>query len=198
MYLSPASRYSEDIDLLQIDAGPIGPMMTALREHLDPWLGESRRKQSEGRMTFICRFDSEIPPIMPLRLKIEVNTREHFAVMGYVRQTAAVDNPWFRGQAEVVTHLLEELLGTKLRAFYQRKQGRDLFDLSVALSRRRDLDCARVVDCFSGTWKRRATPCSGLSSKRISTASSPTQGRFWLQPAARRTRSTCPRQRAPC
>jgi hypothetical protein len=34
------------------------------------------RKQSEGRVTFIYRFDSEIPPVTPLRLKVEINTRE--------------------------------------------------------------------------------------------------------------------------
>lgn len=148
LYLSPPSRYSEDIDLVQVEAGPIGPVMTALRARLDPWLGEPRRKQSEGRMTFIYRFDSEIQPVTPLRLKIEVNTREHFAVLGYGRQTVAVDNPWFSGQEEVVTYSLEELLGTKLRAFYQRKKGRDLFDLATALSRRPDLNRAKVVDCF--------------------------------------------------
>jgi predicted nucleotidyltransferase component of viral defense system len=148
LYLSPASRYSEDIDLVQIDAGPIGPMMTALRARLDSWLGEPRRKQSEGRMTLIYRFDSEIQPITPLRLKIEVNTREHYTALGFARQTVAVDNPWFRGQAEVVTYPLEELLGTKLRAFYQRKKGRDLFDLAVALSRRPDLDRGKVIECF--------------------------------------------------
>lgn len=82
LYLSPASRYSEDIDLVQIEAGAIGPVMTALRSRLDAWLGEPRRKQSEGRMTLIYRFESEIPPVTPLRLKIEVNTREHFAVLG--------------------------------------------------------------------------------------------------------------------
>jgi hypothetical protein len=43
--------------------------MTALRQRLDPWLGTPRRKQSEGRMTMIYRFDSEIPPVTPLRLK---------------------------------------------------------------------------------------------------------------------------------
>lgn len=44
LYLSPAARYSEDIDLVQIDAGAIGPVITAMRSRLDPWLGEPRRK----------------------------------------------------------------------------------------------------------------------------------------------------------
>jgi predicted nucleotidyltransferase component of viral defense system len=148
LHLSPALRYSEDIDLVQVQAGPIGPVMTALHAVLDPWLGEPRRKQSEGRMTFIYRFDSEIQPVTPLRLKVEVNTREHFTVFGLVRKAVAIDNPWFTGQAEELTYAMEELLGTKLRAFYQRKKGRDLFDLAVALARHPDLDAGQTVDCF--------------------------------------------------
>lgn len=148
LYLSPASRYSEDIDLVQIEAGAIGPVMTALRSRLDPWLGEPRRKQSEGRITLIYRVESEIPPVTPLRLKIEVNTPEHFAVLGFVRKPVAGGNPWFEGTTQVITYELEELLGAKLRAFYQRKKGRDLFDLATALTRCPDLDAGRAVRCF--------------------------------------------------
>jgi predicted nucleotidyltransferase component of viral defense system len=148
LYLSPASRYSEDIDLVQIEAGAIGSVMTALRRRLDPWLGDPRRKQSEGRMTLIYRFESEIPPVTPLRLKIEVNTREHFAVLGFVEKPVAVGSPWFEGESQVTTYELEELLGTKLRAFYQRKKGRDLFDLAAALTRCPDLDAEKVVRCL--------------------------------------------------
>ena len=32
LYLAPAHRYSEDIDLVQIQAGPIGPTLNAMRE----------------------------------------------------------------------------------------------------------------------------------------------------------------------
>ena len=71
-------------------------------------------------MTFIYRFDSEIPPVTPLRLKVEIDTREHFAVFGFVKQRFQVSSPWFAGAAELLTYSLEELLGTKLRALYQR------------------------------------------------------------------------------
>ena len=40
LHLTPAARYSEDIDLVQTRAGPAGPMMDALRAVLDPWLGQ--------------------------------------------------------------------------------------------------------------------------------------------------------------
>jgi predicted nucleotidyltransferase component of viral defense system len=148
LYLGPPSRYSEDIDLVQVEAGPIGAVMTALHAQLDPWLGEPRRKQSQGRVAFLYRFDSEIPPITPLRLKVEVNTREHFAVLGFTRKPLVMENPWFAGKADILTYELEELLGTKLRALYQRKAGRDLFDLGVALTGSPEPDAEKIMRCF--------------------------------------------------
>lgn len=148
LYLGPASRYSEDIDLVQIRPGAIGPLIDNLRLRLDTWLGEPRRKQSEGRMTMTYRFNSEIPPITPLRLKVEVNTREHFSVLDFVKMPTKVSSPWFKGSCQVITYALEELLGTKLRAMYQRKKGRDLFDVAIAIAQRPDLDPRAVVNCF--------------------------------------------------
>jgi hypothetical protein len=46
-----------------------------------------------------------------------------------------VASRWFDGACEIQTYELDELLGTKLRALYQRKQARDLFDLEIALTR---------------------------------------------------------------
>jgi len=148
LYLLPATRYSEDIDLVQTQAGPIGPVMTALHARLDSWLGEPRRKQAQGGVSFMYRFDSEIPPVTPLRLKVEINTREHFSVCGFVRQRFDVDNPWFTAGAELLTYSLEELLGTKLRALYQRKDGRDLYDLATALTKAAGLDVDKTIQCF--------------------------------------------------
>jgi hypothetical protein len=84
-----------------------------------------------------------------LRLKVEINTREQFNVLGLLRRELAVDSPWFSAKAEVVTYAAEELLGTKLRALYQRKKGRDLFDLATALRRLPGLEAAKVLDCFA-------------------------------------------------
>lgn len=38
--LAPPSRYSEDIDLVQVEAGPIGAVLDRRRGRLDPWLGK--------------------------------------------------------------------------------------------------------------------------------------------------------------
>ena len=58
LHLLPA-RYSEDIDLVQMQAGPIGPIIDAVQEKINPWLGIPKRKQSEGRVTLIWRVESE-------------------------------------------------------------------------------------------------------------------------------------------
>lgn len=148
LYVTPAPRYSEDIDLVQVRAEPAAPMMSALREILDPWLGKPQGKQAEGRVSFVYRVDSEDVPPMRLRLKVEINSREHFSVFGFTNRSFSVDSRWFSGTAEIHSFELDELLGTKLRALYQRRKGRDLFDLGLALERD-EVDPARVVQAFS-------------------------------------------------
>lgn len=134
LVLPRPGRYSEDIDLVQIAPGPIGSVFDAVREALDPWLGEPGRKQTAEGATPVYRFESSGLPVQPMRLKVEINTREHGSQAPMRGQTFAVASPWFEGSATVVTYAAEELLGTKLRALYQRKKGRDLFDLWQALS----------------------------------------------------------------
>ena len=153
LHLRPAARYSEDIDLVQTRAEPAGPMMAALRNILDPWLGKPQWKQTEGRVTFVYRFNSENAPPIPLRLKVEINTREHFAVYGFTQIPFSVSSRWFEGRCHIHSYELDELLGTKLRALYQRKQGRDLFDLATALEHPA-VKPTRIVEAFSEYMKR--------------------------------------------
>jgi predicted nucleotidyltransferase component of viral defense system len=147
LFFVSAGRYSEDIDLVQREAGPIGGLINVIRETIDPWLGDPRWKQGEGRFTLLYRFESTFAPVSRMRLKIEINTREHFSVLGIARRPFTVDNPWFRGSTELPLYHLEELLGTKMRALYQRKKGRDLYDLWHVL-RFVDIDRMRIIECF--------------------------------------------------
>lgn len=147
LFLKPAARYSEDIDLVQIEAGPAGDLMDRLHLVLDPWLGKPRYKQTDGRVTFAYRFDSEETPPIPLKLKVEINTREHFSVYGTELIPFEVRSRWYDGACEIPSYGLNELLGTKLRALYQRKKGRDLFDLDVALQHK-DADPGEVIKAF--------------------------------------------------
>ena len=147
LYLTPPARYSEDIDLVQVAPGPAGPLLDALRRALGPWLGEARWKQSQGLVTLGYRFLSEDAPPMRLRLKVEINTREHFAVYGFAGRPFSVESRWYSGTAEVKTFTIDELLATKLRALYQRKRGRDLFDLATGLGHDRS-DPGQIVSAF--------------------------------------------------
>ena len=147
LFFTTPGRYSEDIDLVQIGVGPIGPILDAIRASLDPWLGEPKRKQSQGRVTMIYRFETTTKPVQMMRLKVEINTREHFAVLGIQRRPFVVNSPWFSGNADIGAYSIEEMLGTKLRALYQRKKGRDLYDLWLALTSL-EVDDEKVVDCF--------------------------------------------------
>jgi len=147
IYLTPPARYSEDIDLVQIRAEPIGETLDLARAMLDPWLGEPRRVFHEGRVNLIYRFESEDSPPLKLRLKVEINTREHFTVLGVKRVPFEVENPWFNGTSDVSIYAIEELLCTKLRALYQRKKGRDLFDIWYALDQGQ-IDPAKLLACF--------------------------------------------------
>jgi len=146
--LPTPGRYSEDIDLVQIKPGPIGPVLEDIRNTLDPWLGKPNWKQSHGRANLVYRFDTTSLPVQSLRLKIEINTREHFTVLGLQQRPFQVESPWFAGQTQITTYAIEELIGTKLRALYQRKKGRDLYDLGLVL-RTRELDDAKVIECFN-------------------------------------------------
>jgi len=132
LYLQPQARYSEDIDLVQIKAGSIGKVIDNIRESLS-FLGKAKVEAGDKTTTLKFRFDSEFPPIVSLRLKIEINCREHFTVLGWERIPFEVKSSWFNGECRLTTYRVEELLGTKLRALYQRSKGRDLYDLWKAL-----------------------------------------------------------------
>lgn len=146
LYLHPQQRYSEDIDLVQINPGPTKPIMLRLGEVLS-WLPNKVTKQKRYNNTMLFRMESEVPPVQPLRLKVEINCYEHFNVLGLQKVPFEVCNPWFNGRCEITTYALDELVGTKLRALYQRKKGRDLFDLQVALQSGR-LDVLWVLECY--------------------------------------------------
>ncbi|SZD73229.1 Nucleotidyl transferase of uncharacterised function (DUF1814) [Candidatus Ornithobacterium hominis] len=71
LYLSPQPRYSEDIDLVQIKAEPIKETIDRLREVLS-FLGEPYVRQKRNNNVLIFKVASEIPPVVPIRLKIEI------------------------------------------------------------------------------------------------------------------------------
>lgn len=100
LHLAPAVRYSEDIDLVQRDPGPIGPTLSRIRRALE-WIGPARSDTGEHpKVTF--RFETEIGTTR--KVKIEINSHEHFghvvprlfAVPGLPVGNSAVVDPKLR------------------------------------------------------------------------------------------------------
>ncbi|WKB81371.1 nucleotidyl transferase AbiEii/AbiGii toxin family protein [Cellulophaga lytica] len=146
LYLNPAPRYSEDIDLVQIKEGPIKPIMKRIGEVVT-FFEEPRNTKIGGHgAKAMYRFNSEYENIR-LRLKLEINCKEHFNVLDWVNFPFEVKNDWFTGSCEIRTYSINELLGTKLRALYQRSKGRDLFDLDYSRLNMK-LDIEQIIKCF--------------------------------------------------
>jgi predicted nucleotidyltransferase component of viral defense system len=160
LIFQPAARYSEDIDLVQEAAGPIGPILDAVRDAVSPWLGKPKVERLKRGTTVVWKFETNSQPVKTSRLKLEINTREHGWVGVPKKIPFKVENPWYRGEVDVPTLELEVLLATKLRALYQRRKGRDLFDLHASVDRFPALDLARVLSGFRTVMEKEGHPVS--------------------------------------
>ena len=67
--------------------------------------------------------------------------------MGYTELEHRMENGWFSGSCSMNSFSIEELLATKLRALYQRRKGRDLFDLFQALTQL-DVDSQKLMKTY--------------------------------------------------
>jgi predicted nucleotidyltransferase component of viral defense system len=141
-----ALRYSEDIDLVQTRAEPIGTTVDAVREALS-WLGKCNRVQAGHSMHLIFKFTPEADSQATLKLKIEINTREHEHLLGIKPYPFEMESDWYQGKTEIQSFEPEELFGTKLRALLQRRKNRDLFDLNEGL-KQLAMDPVKIIACF--------------------------------------------------
>ena len=146
LYLQPAPRYSEDVDLVQIKTGPIKPIMQRIEEVID-FFNEPRSTSHRGHgIKALYRFQSELEQVR-YRIKLEINCKEQQSVFPIIEYPFVVKSGWFNGTCDLRTYNIHELLGSKLRALYQRKKGRDLFDIDYA-RRNMDLDLDKIIHCF--------------------------------------------------
>jgi predicted nucleotidyltransferase component of viral defense system len=146
LLLKQPLRYSEDIDLVQTHAEQIGTTANAVREALS-WLGDCKREQAGHSMHFVFRFAPEAQPDTTLKVKVEINTREHDSVLGIQQYPFAVENGWFQATANIASFAPEELFATKLRALLQRRKNRDLFDLHMGLQQL-SMNPEALLACF--------------------------------------------------
>jgi predicted nucleotidyltransferase component of viral defense system len=146
LFLNPQPRYSEDIDLVQVKSMPIKETISRLQQRLS-FLGNPDIRQKANNNTVVFKFNSESMQTTVLKLKIEINCREHFSVLGFKEMDYTVNSEWFKGKSAIRTYLPDELLGTKLRALYQRRKGRDLYDLYKTMSSI-EVDSNKLLQCY--------------------------------------------------
>jgi len=132
LFIPRPVRYSEDIDLVQVKKEKIGETLDVIRSLVDPMLGKPARDASNNIVTLTYKIPIE-NSIKPQKLKIEINAREHFSMYGLCQKEFKVESSWFSGKTAIPCYQFDELIGTKIRALYQRKKGRDLFDIWFAL-----------------------------------------------------------------
>lgn len=106
-------RYSEDIDLVQLQPGPVKPILEAIGSALH-WLGAERTiKQARQSVKLLYRFKPVTAVGGELRkLKIEINTTEHASAVRLVSIPFSIANPWFSGEANLLSYSTEELLAS--------------------------------------------------------------------------------------
>ena len=102
LHFHPQPRYTEDIDLVQIHPGPIKPILQRLGEVLS-FMPDKVVKQRRHSNSFLFRVDSEIPPVMQIRLKIEINCCEHLNVLGLIQKPFSIENQWVSGNCQLTT-----------------------------------------------------------------------------------------------
>jgi predicted nucleotidyltransferase component of viral defense system len=158
LLFSQPLRYSEDIDLVQTQAEPIKDTVAEIRRALS-WLGKCSYDAAAHSVHLAFKFTPEADSGSQLKLKVEINTREHKPHCGLKIYPFEVSNDWYQAKAQLVSFEPEELFGTKLRALLQRDKNRDLFDLNQGLLQL-GLDPGRIIECFNHYLKMEGHPIS--------------------------------------
>ena len=97
-------RYSEDIDLVQTRAEPIGTAVDSIRAALS-WLGKCNREQAGHSMHLVFKFapEADSQATLKLKIEIEINTREHEPLFGIKSYPFAVASEWYQGKTEIAS-----------------------------------------------------------------------------------------------
>ncbi len=125
-------------DSVALDFNAVGSKEQVLQEWtpIGKAIAAALARQDSGYdLTYHGRYDqltvyawfSPLSGTAPQRLKLEVSFIERFAILGRVEHSL-VPSP-FDEPLIVNTYHLEELTGTKRRALYDRRKGRDVYDL---------------------------------------------------------------------
>lgn len=173
VHLAPASRYSEDIDLVVVGDRPEEHVRAALKRVLVDVLGKHKAStwatlklavRNMAKPSRILRVIYEVPSVSEpgkmLTIEVEANVTERTPYMPVVKFPFCVPFQEQELCADIPSYDIHEMLGTKMRALFQRTKGRDLFDLYWALSQNSAVECAEVIKCFQHYMREEETEVS--------------------------------------
>lgn len=138
-------RYSEDIDLNRLEKGPAKIVIDEMRNSLNEMLGQPKKVLSTHRsIKVIYHYQSRDGGTS--KLKVEINVCETLPQKNLNPIPYEMSSIYFQGRTTVMAFNTEEMIGSKIRALYQRSKGRDLFDLYE--SRNLSINWDQVVSSF--------------------------------------------------
>lgn len=145
-HLPAPLRYSEDLDFVRRTHTGIGPVLDALRD-VATTVGLTVKGSTIGQHPKVKLQATATGSGAVLRMKVEINTHETSPAADLVKLPFTVTSSWFTGSCDLTTFTPAELVATKLRALFQRRKGRDLFDLWLALEQM-GVDADDILTCF--------------------------------------------------
>jgi len=163
VHLAPASRYSEDIDLVVIGDRPDEHVRKAINRVLlgvlgrptsSAWQAVKLAVRNAVKPSKVLRVNYRVPSVAdprgtPLEIVIEANVTERKSY----RPISLLPFAYLFRDEMVATTVngfeIHEMLGTKMRALFQRRRGRDLFDLYWALTEAvTPVNPAEIIELF--------------------------------------------------
>lgn len=171
VHLAPPSRYSEDIDLVVVGTRPEEHIRRAIRRVLTDVLGTPKASvwgtiklalRNSVKPSRVLRMTYSIPSIIEpgrmLDIVVEANVTERKPHLSVVEIPFSFSFRAKSIQTRIKGYDIHEMLGTKMRAMFQRKRGRDLFDLYWALTKSTTpVNPSAIIESFQHYMKQEGT-----------------------------------------
>jgi predicted nucleotidyltransferase component of viral defense system len=162
VHLAPASRYSEDIDLVVFGDRPEEHIRKALRRVLVDVVGNPKTSawgtlslaiRNAVKPSRVLRMTYSVPSISEPGTTLDIVVEANVTERAPHRPIVEIPFEFSFRDAPIKTLLngydIHEMLGTKMRALFQRRRGRDLFDLYWALTLANPpVDPAAIIESF--------------------------------------------------
>jgi len=162
VHLAPAARYSEDIDLVVYGDRPEAHIAKAIKRVLKDVFGKPTDSiwdtiqlaiRNVVKPSRVLRLTYSVPAVSEPGATLDIVVEANVTERKPHRDIVHIPFEFTYRDATVKSTLngydLHEMLGTKMRALFQRKRGRDLFDLYWALTMATPaVDPAIIIDSF--------------------------------------------------